>query len=144
MPIIDAHQHLWDLSRFRLPWVKPGTALARNYFVSNYHRAANGLEVLKTIYMEVDVDPAQQQDEADFVFATCRQPETGMVAGVVSGRPAADDFPVYVNQFKNSPYIKGIRQVLHVSETPAGYCLDTNFVRGVRCLGELGLRFDLC
>src|SRR5881398_15348 len=76
MPIIDAHQHLWDLSRFRLPWVKPGTALARNYFVSNYHRAANGLEVLKTIYMEVDVDPAQQQDEADFVFATCRQPET--------------------------------------------------------------------
>src|SRR5262249_53402315 len=28
--------------------------------------------------------------------------------------------------------------------TPAGYCLDPKFIQGVRRLGELRLRFDLC
>jgi predicted TIM-barrel fold metal-dependent hydrolase len=144
MPIIDTHQHLWDLSRFRLPWVQPGTVLGRSHLLSDYHKAAEGLDIVKTIYMEVDVEPSQQQAEADFVIATCQQPDSRMVGGVVSGRPASDAFAGYVEQFKGSPFVKGIRQVLHGGSTPAGYCLDPKFVRGVRRLGELGLRFDLC
>jgi len=34
--------------------------------------------------------------------------------------------------------------VLHGEETPQGYCLDPQFVRGIQALGELGLSFDLC
>ena len=40
--------------------------------------------------------------------------------------------------------IKGVRQVLHGSGTPPGYCLDDRFKKGVRLLGDLGLSFDLC
>jgi predicted TIM-barrel fold metal-dependent hydrolase len=144
MPIIDTHQHLWDLDRFRLPWVKPGSLLARSHTLADYKEAVAGLDVVKTIYMEVDVDPAQQQAEADFVIATCKQPDSAMVAGVVSGRPAADSFRGHVEQFKGSPFIKGIRQVLHGQSTPAGYCLKPEFVKGIQLLGDLGLRFDLC
>src|SRR5262249_50454098 len=43
-----------------------------------------------------------------------------------------------------SAYLKGVRQVLHVDETPPGYCLDEKFVRGIRLLGERGLSYDLC
>ncbi len=144
MPIIDTHQHLWDLDKFRLPWVQPGTVLGHSHTLADYKRAAAGLDIVKTIYMEVDVDPAQQQAEADFVIATCKQPDSGMVGVVVSGRPAADGFRAYAGQFKGSPYVKGFRQVLHGPSTPPGYCLDPKFVRGVQMLGELGLRFDLC
>src|SRR5207248_4335157 len=38
----------------------------------------------------------------------------------------------------------GVRQVLHVPETPPGYCLAPGFIKGVRLLGELGLSYDLC
>ena len=31
-----------------------------------------------------------------------------------------------------------------VESTPAGYCLDPKFVKGIQLLGELGLSFDLC
>jgi hypothetical protein len=31
IPIVDTHQHLWDLGRFRLAWVKDGEPLSRNY-----------------------------------------------------------------------------------------------------------------
>src|SRR5205085_72393 len=29
MPIIDTHQHLWDLKKFRLSWIEKGSALDR-------------------------------------------------------------------------------------------------------------------
>jgi predicted TIM-barrel fold metal-dependent hydrolase len=144
MPIIDTHQHLWDLQNFRLAWVKDGSVLARTHTLADYKKAAAGLDIVKTIYMEVDVDPSQQQAEADGVVALCKLPESGMVAGVVSGRPASDGFRTYAEQFKGSPYVKGLRQVLHGAKTPPGYCLDPKFVRSIQMLGEFGLRFDVC
>ena len=43
----------------------------------------------------------------------------------------------YVGQFKKSPFIKGVRRVLHGKETAAGHCLDKKFIAGVRLLGAL-------
>src|SRR5262245_25306786 len=144
IPIIDTHQHLWDLKQFRLPWLGDNPSLARNYLMSDYLEATRGLNVVKSIYMEVDVDPAQQQAEADHVVGICRRGGTPMVAAVVSGRPASDGFEAYVTPFKDIPEIKGLRQVLHVPATPRGYCLDPAFIRGIRLLGKLGLSFDIC
>jgi predicted TIM-barrel fold metal-dependent hydrolase len=63
------------------------------------------------------------------------------VAAIISGRPAAAGFKKYVMRFKDSPYIKGLRDILF--EKPRGYCLDAKFIAGVRLLGELGLSFDV-
>jgi predicted TIM-barrel fold metal-dependent hydrolase len=144
MPIVDTHQHLWDLTRFKLPWIEKGSPLARSFVMKDYQTAIADLNVVKAVYMEVDVDPAQQPAEADYVTDICRQGKTPTVAAVVSGRPAADDFGKYLDRFKGSMYIKGVRQVLHGAGTPAGFCLAANFVRGIRLLGERGLSFDLC
>jgi L-fuconolactonase len=144
LPIIDTHQHLWDLARFRLPWIKEGEPLAKNHLMDDYLKATAGLNVVKTIYMEVDVDPAQQQAEVEYVLDLCKRIDNPMAAAVVSGRPASEGFARYVTPFRDSPYIKGLRQVLHVKSTPAGYCLDDKFIKGIRLLGELGLSFDLC
>src|SRR5262245_55053947 len=72
IPIVDPHQHLWDLTKFRLPWTKDAPKLNRNFLISDYHQAAKGLGVVKTVYMEVDVDPAQQVAEAEYVSELCR------------------------------------------------------------------------
>jgi predicted TIM-barrel fold metal-dependent hydrolase len=144
LPIIDTHQHLWDLQRFRLPWIQKDSPLNRSYLMKDYLTATVGLHVVKSVYMEVDVAPKQQLAEADYVLDICRQGKTPMAAAVISGRPAADDFPKYINRFKGNRYIKGLRQVLHGKSTPAGYCLQAAFIRGVRLLGELGMSFDLC
>jgi predicted TIM-barrel fold metal-dependent hydrolase len=69
---------------------------------------------------------------------------TPTVAGVISGRPASDAFPQYIRRFKDSRYIKGVRQILHPKETPAGLCLQPQFIKSVQLLGELGLSYDLC
>ena len=144
LAIVDCHQHLWDLARFKLPWIKPGTLLGRSYVMKDYLAATLGTGIQQAVYMEVDVDPSQQQAEVDHLTEICQSGTAPTVAAVVSGRPASDDFKTYIGQFKDNRYVKGIRQVLHGGGTPAGYCLAADFVRGIRQLGELGLSFDLC
>jgi predicted TIM-barrel fold metal-dependent hydrolase len=144
LPIIDTHQHLWDLKKFRLAWLKKGSALDRSFLPADYEKAAKGLGIVGTVYLEVDVDPAQQQAEADYIVALCKKGKTLTRAAVISGRPASEGFAKDIRPFKGSAYVRGLRQVLHGPTTPAGYCLDRKFVRGIRLLGELGLHFELC
>ncbi|MFO0846641.1 MAG: amidohydrolase family protein [Gemmataceae bacterium] len=144
LPIIDTHQHLWDLGRFRLPWIAKGSKLDRSYLMGDYLAATKGLGVVQAVYMEVDVDPKQQLEEAEALVAICKKGDTPTRAAVISGRPAAADFPRYIKRFEGSPHVKGLRQVLHGEGTKPGYCLEKPFVAGVRLLGELGLRYDLC
>lgn len=144
IPIIDTHQHLWDLRKFTLPWVDGAPAINRSYLQSDYAEATAGLNVVKAVYMEVDVEPSQQVAEALYIIDQCQRPDTPTAGAVISGRPASTDFAAYIGQFKGNPYIKGVRQVLHGPETPAGYCLQPTFVKNIQLLGELGLSFDLC
>ncbi len=143
-PIIDTHLHLWDLNRFRLPWVTKDSPLNRSYVMKDFLTATQGLNVVKAVYMEVDVDVKQQNAEADYVTEICRDNTTPMKAAVISGRPASEGFRDCMRRFRDNRAIKGIRQVLHVPETPAGFCLRENFVRGLRVLDEMGLSYDLC
>lgn len=144
LPIVDTHQHLWDLKKFHLPWIKPGAPLARDFTPADYATATEGLNVVKAVYMEVDLVPEQQQAEADWVVELITSGKTPTVAAIVSGRPNEDGFRKYATQFKGSKLIKGIRRILHGESTPAGHCLSKEFIAGVRLLGELGLSFDLC
>jgi predicted TIM-barrel fold metal-dependent hydrolase len=145
IPIVDTHQHLWDLKKFKLGWIKPSEdPLNRSYLPSDYAEATKGLNVVKTVYMEVDVIPEQQVAEAEYVLGLINKGDTPMVAAVLSGRPNSDGFKAYIDRFKAEKSIKGIRQVLHGDDTPRGYCLDEKFVKGVQYLGENGKSFDLC
>lgn len=152
-PIIDTHQHLWDLKKFKLPWLKNEAKLARSYVMEDYRAATGELaksslkptaRVVKAVYMEVDVTPEQQTMEAEHLIEICKKGDAPTVAAVISGRPASADFGAYLKPFRDSKYIKGVRQVLHVADTPAGTCLGKQFIQGVRLLGEYNLSFDLC
>src|SRR4029077_10800813 len=134
----------WDLDRFQLPWLKNNKPLARSFVMKDYLTATTGLNVVKAVYMEVDVEPKQQVAEAEYVLNICRQGKSPTVAAVISGRPASKDFPKYLDRFKGNRHLKGIRQVLQNDATPAGFCLSADFQRGLRALDERGLSFDLC
>ena len=127
LPIVDTHQHLWDLDKFKLAWFDPktpeGKILGHNFTPKEYAEATKGLNVVKAVYMEVDVVPEQQQKEADYIIGLCESGKTPTCAAVVSGRPNSDGFAQYAKPFKGHKYVKGIRQELHVKETPAGYCI---------------------
>jgi predicted TIM-barrel fold metal-dependent hydrolase len=146
IPIIDTHQHLWDLKKFKLLWVNNDglEKMNRSYLPSDYQKATAGLNVVKTVYMEVDVHPSQQNLEVEYVTKLCKQADNPMAAAVVSGRPNSAEFKAYVTPLADNPYIKGIRQVLHSDSAPRKLCLQPQFVESMKLLGDLGLSYDLC
>ena len=144
LPIIDTHQHLWDLNRFDLPWLDGAPTLNRNYVTGDYLAATAGLNVVKTVYMEVDVTAAQHPAEAEHLIELCAAHDNPTAGAVIGGDMTSAAFADYIRRFAGSPAIKGVRQVLHGPATPQGFCLAPQFVENVRLLGELGLCFDLC
>jgi L-fuconolactonase len=145
-PIVDTHQHLWDLRRLTLPWhdVEDVPTLRRTFLMEDYLRAVEGLNVVKTVYMEVDVAPEQRAAEADYVLDLCTRPDNPMCGAVISARPGTSEFEPYIRRYAANSFVKGVRQVLHVPSTPPGFCLNPAFVDSIRLLGHLGLSFDLC
>ncbi|MGQ9576496.1 MAG: amidohydrolase family protein [Thermoguttaceae bacterium] len=144
IPIVDTHQHLWDLSKLRLPWLKGPGPLNRSYLMKDYLEATAGLGVVKAVYMEVDVDPADQLKEAQYILDICRRKDSPTCAAVIGGRPGAEDFRQYIERFRQSPFIKGVRQILPGPGSGRPFFLDRPFLEGIRLLGELGMSFDLC
>jgi L-fuconolactonase len=142
--IIDTHQHLWDVTKLRPPWLPDSGPLAGSHTMADYLREAGGLGIAKTIYMEVDVRPADHTREAELAIEMCKRPDTPMIAAVIGGRPADAGFAAYVARFRGSPYVKGVRQIVRGSDCPPGYSLRDDFVRGIRLLGEAGLCFSIC
>lgn len=146
LSIVDTHQHLWDMAQFSLPWlaldgVEP---LRKNHLMSDYLAAAEGANVAKTVYMEVDVIPEQRVEEAEFVIGLCESDDSPMAGAVLSGNPGDVGFREYMGRFKDNSFIKGIRMVLHVPEAERGHCLQEGFIRDMQFLGEIGESFDLC
>ncbi len=146
IPIVDTHQHLWDTRKLRLPWlggegVKP---IARNFVISDYKQATKDVNVVKSIYMEVNVHPDDQDKEAEYVTDLCKRQDNAMVAAVIGGSPQNKEFKEYAAKHSKNAYIKGFRTVLHDADRPQGMCLKPTFVDNMKLLGELGLSYDLC
>ena len=142
--IIDTHQHLWDLSKLKLPWVENAASIyKKNYRTEEYVEATRGLNV-KAVYMEVDSPTDQRAAEAEYAIDLCRRRDTPTIAAVIGARPDGEDFEAFVRRFKESGFLRGVRQVLHSPATPPGTCLKPEFVRGIQFLGKQELSFDLC
>ncbi|HOD83966.1 MAG: Amidohydrolase [Planctomycetes bacterium ADurb.Bin126] len=141
-PIIDTHQHLWDLDKLRLPWVDG--KLKRSFLPRDYDQAAAGLKIAKAVYMEVAVADEDKSKEARLILEQCRQRETVTVAAVVGGRLQDAGFREYLAPFQDDANLKGLRQIVPAPKGRPELYADKTFISHVRRLGELGLRFDLC
>ncbi|QDU08893.1 amidohydrolase family protein [Gimesia aquarii] len=144
--VIDTHQHLWDLDLFQLPWLElPGiSSLRRSFLMSDYLEATQNCGIAQTVYMEVNVHPDLQRQEARHVLELCSQAENPMSGAVIGGMPGESGFGQYLEEFAENPFLKGVRTVLHDPDRPQGMCLKLQFKENIKLLGEMGLSFDLC
>jgi predicted TIM-barrel fold metal-dependent hydrolase len=141
MHLVDTHQHLWDLKQFPYSWCAGIPALNRSFLFEDYSKAAAGLGITKSVFMECDVDEPHAVDEARHVQALAeRHP---LIAGIVaSGRPEHEGFRAHLEQLAKLPKVRGVRRVLHTQ--PDALSQSPRFAENLRLLPEFGFTFDLC
>lgn len=142
MKIVDTHQHLWDLDLFGYSWLEGVPALNRSFRMPDYLAATAGLEVVKSVHLEADVDEPYMLQETRHLFALAERQDNPLEGIVACGRPENADFKSYLEQIVGHPRLKGIRRVLHTQRDEVG--MGKTFIASVASLGEYGLSFDTC
>jgi L-fuconolactonase len=143
-PIVDSHVHLWDPTRFRMPWLDGNTILEKPYGPADYRAHSEGVDVEAIVYLQVEVTPSYALLEAQWVAAL---PEDGpRIGAIVPWAPLEDG--ERARSFLEAlvavdPRIRGVRRI-YQEESDIDFCVQPGFIRGVRLLPEYGLTMDLC
>jgi L-fuconolactonase len=143
-PIIDAHVHLWEPERLRIPWLDALDTLNRPFGLAEYSAHTAGLEIEAFVYVQVDVAPAYGLTEAR--VAAEYAAEDSRLRAIVAYAPLEDGRRVrsYLDDLvRVSPLVRGVRRITQGESDPA-FCLRPDFVEGVRQLSDYGLTCDLC
>jgi L-fuconolactonase len=144
LPIVDAHVHLWHPEQFSMPWLAGIPLLNRPYGLQDYRAQTQGLPIKAMVYIEVGVEPQETLREAQYVANLAR--EEPRLQAIVAAAPVDRGAAVrehLESLLAISPVIKGVRRNLQ-DETEPGFCLQPDFVAGVRLLAQYNLSFDLC
>jgi L-fuconolactonase len=143
-PIVDAHVHLWDPVKYRIPWLDDIPPLNRPLQISEYDRALAGTEVEALVYLQVEVAPPYSLLEArDIVALGDLDPR---VQAVVAWAPLefGEQVRYYLDELvKLGPRIKGVRRIVQDEPDP-DFSLQPGFIRGSQILAEYDLSSDLC
>jgi len=142
--VVDAHVHLWDPGRFRMPWLDDNAGLHHSFDLGDFGEAHAGVAVEAIVYVEVDVRPAYGLLEAK--WAADQAERNPQLSGIVATAPIEDGAPVssYLDALVQlGPRIKGVRRLIQ-SEADPEFQVRPGFLEGVRLLPRYGLSFDIC
>ncbi|WP_370616239.1 amidohydrolase family protein [Citrobacter portucalensis] len=139
MRVIDTHNHVWQCQGEHFSWITDDLAAIRRDFLIDDLQAVlaeNSIEgaILVQAIPSIEetewlLDIAEQHDEIKGVI--------GWV-DINHGAEIAEDLQ---RLLRKSSYLKGIR---YMSQgLPESHLVTPQFIQGVRCVGELGLVYEL-
>ncbi len=137
--IIDAHQHVWDLSRARYDWLGPALGPINRTITQ-----AEALPRLRGAGVDgvVLVQSADNREDTDYMLATAEQyPEVVAVVGYV---PLEDPAATAdrLAELAENPLVVGIRNLIH-DRADADFLLRDDVNESLALIGEAGLAYDV-
>ena len=141
-PIVDTHVHLWHPKQLRYPWLAEVPTLNRPYLLKDYIAAYGALEIEAIVFVQCDTHPDDGLKETAWV--TSLAAVDPRIRGIVAWAPLEEGAQVapFVEKLAENRLVKGIRRLIQ-SES-VDFCVQPDFVSGVKTLSRYGLSFDLC
>jgi len=158
LPFVDAHVHLWDLSRIHYPWLAPPfssdgpngsvAAIARNYLLDDYLADACGWDVRGIVHVDAGADASAALDETAWLqgLADAQAMPNAIVAFAALDDPAVEPL---LERHAAHPNVRGIRHIVNWHQEPKrsysarDVTRDAAWGRGFGLLARYGLSFDL-
>jgi predicted TIM-barrel fold metal-dependent hydrolase len=159
VPVIDPHQHFWDLSLGKHPWLRDEPPrpfrygdtrpIRRDYLPADYRADTRGHRVVGTVYVETEWDPADPIGETRWVERLAAR--EGLPSAVVAQAWLdRDDVEDVLARQAACPLVRGIRHKPVAAPSPdavapgtPGSMSDPRWRAGFARLGSHGLSFDL-
>lgn len=159
LPIIDAHHHFWQLGSGHHPWLEGDHdipfrygdygAIKRDYLVEDFRRDHGRHNVVKSVHMEAEWDPADPVGETRWLHAL--HDSTGWPHAVVGQAWfARDDIAAVLAGHAAFPLVRSVRQKPAAAPSPEafvpgapGSMAAPAFRRGYARLAKYGLHYDL-
>lgn len=128
--IVDAHHHLWDLSR-GYPWLDSFPAIRRTFTMQDLQPQLEECGVTHTVLVEAG--RCERDEVTEFLAVAAANPT---VAGVVGWCDITDP------ELPASPLLVGARSQIQAESDP-GYLHRPDVRRGLALVADRGVAFDL-
>ena len=69
-PIVDSHVHLWDPTRFRMPWLDGNERIGKPFGLAEFREHSAGVDVEGIVYLQVEVTPPGEFRDEYTCYAT--------------------------------------------------------------------------
>ena len=142
-PIVDSHVHLLNPERLGYSWTRNVPQLGRLVLPEHLSEAARPVRIDQFVFVEVDVDEGQHLDEAAWVASQAqRDPRLkGMVAALPLERGGAVEADL--DRLGQHEILRAIRRLIQNQPDP-DFCVQPDFIAGLKLLGPRDLAFDIC
>ncbi len=142
-PIVDTHVHFWDNEQVPIPWTKNVPALDRRFGPDDVTLHADPVEIESIVFVEADVAPGAHVREAEWVSGLAA--EDPRIKAIVAHAPLQKGAAAETDLERLSalPLVRGIRRLIQAEPDPA-FCLQPDFVAGVKLLPRFDLHFEIC
>lgn len=140
--IIDTHFHLWDAEVLTIPTLLMFKDLLKlKYTFEDYRKAIQGLNIVKSFYMEVDAIKEQHQKEAEMIIKLCHDKSNSIAGATIAGDMGSKDFETYILPYAKESVVKSVRHNLFAADPSV--IQSPVFRENVRLLAKLDLMCDL-
>ena len=159
LPVIDAHQHFWDLSCHDHPWLRPGGripfrygdygAICRTYLPADYRADTIGHGVVGTVHMEAEIARGEAVEESRWLLGLAAR-EGLPLACVAQAHLDDPDVSTVLAAQAACINVRGVRHKPAAARSSAdarrgapGSMDDPAWRRGYALLRRHGFSFDL-